>query len=165
MRFNKKGDLAISTNAIVVLIIAVIMLGLIIGFVTKGFGSVSDKFFGEVEKLPEPQTPSASRPITTSELTLAQQGEEFGMKIAIFNAGADASNVKPIITCGDPDRGVIAANSEQANAEPTLASKSSKTFLYVARIADDAPVGKQLCKVSAVNIADISADIVIEVRE
>jgi hypothetical protein len=166
MHFNRKGDLAISTNAIVVLIIAVIMLGLIIAFVQQGFGSVSDRFFGEVEKLPEPVRASASSPVTSSETTIVRQGEQFGMKISVFNTLADeAVETVPALECPD---GVLSddENAEQVNARD-IATKTAHTFLYVNAIAGDAPVGKQLCQITAELDSDttVSADVVLEVRE
>lgn len=164
MTFYKKGDLAISTNAIVVLIIAVIMLGLIIGFVTKGFGAVSNQFLGTVDKLPNPDQPSSSSPITTSDLTLVSQGGQFGTKISVFNAGnTDATSVKPEISCGDTET-VIA--SSQVNSY-TIPAKGYVTFTYLAVVKKDAPIGKQLCQVKADlgSSGSVSADLIIEVNK
>ncbi len=174
---SKKGDLAISTNAIVVLIIAVIMLGLIIGFVTRGFGAVSDKFFGEVEKLPEPPRASGSEPITASELTLVRQGAQFGTKIAVFNTGENtATAVKPEISCGTTDI-VISQDAKDTQVnEKDIPSKEAETFIFMSKIQANAPEGKQLCKLKATLTAaagpagsetniDLSQDIIIEVRK
>ena len=178
MLFNRKGDLAISTNAIVVLIIAVIMLGLIIAFVTKGFSAVSDKFFGQVEQLPPPPTPSGSNPVTTSEVIIGRPGEDFGMKISVYNtlgtATAPAAGVAPSITClngGVLDGQVssIVLATAQVNPKP-IPSRSAVTYTYISKVDKAASPGKHLCTVSVVldsvnpSNSTISSDLTIEVR-
>ncbi len=170
MRLSKKGDLALSTNAIVVLIIAVIMLGLIITFVSQGFGAVSDKFFGEVEKMPNPITPSSSNPITTSDVIVKGRGDDFGFKVAVYNPGGDATGVEITLeNCDD----VLGSGGVIKSGKRDIASRKSQVFTVVGKIADDAKSGKNLCQVraepvylvgsSAPNIQD--ADIVLQIKE
>jgi hypothetical protein len=48
---DKKGDLSLSVNAIVVLVIAIIFLGLAIGFTTKLIGNSKDKLLSGVDNV------------------------------------------------------------------------------------------------------------------
>lgn len=86
---NKKGDLSLSTNAIVVLLMAIIVLGFGIGFTQGMFKDLEIQLRGQTN---EPDAPgaTASRPLTTS------KGEEFHieagdsslMKISVYNPTA-----------------------------------------------------------------------------
>lgn len=92
----KKGSLSISTNAIVVLIIAVVMLGLIMGLVTRGFGLVEDRFFSAISDQPNPPSPSGSQHITmNSETVRASSGERIGFKIAVLNTNDNPITITP----------------------------------------------------------------------
>lgn len=53
MRFNKKAALELSITAIVVLIIAITVLGLGIGFIKKLFGAGTEQIAGELSKIKE----------------------------------------------------------------------------------------------------------------
>ena len=66
MTSYKKADLSLSVNAIVVLILAIVMLGLALGFVKSMFAKTTDKLAGEVEKESEPIPADGSRPLTLS---------------------------------------------------------------------------------------------------
>jgi hypothetical protein len=161
MRLNRKGDLALSTNAIVVLIIAVIILGLIITFVTQGFGAVSDKFFGQVSELPEPPTPSASRPVTSSQVMVAGPGEDFGLKIAIFNAGGESLTASPVITCTNS----FSTPIESQVGTRTIPSREYHVFTYVAKLPQNAKPGKNLCTIVAATGSTVSGELIFEVRD
>ena len=173
MRLSKKGDLAISTNAIVILIIAVIMLGLIIGFVTKGFGAVSKKFFNEADKITDPQQPSGVKLITTSpEQISVTQGDYIKMKIGVYNKGTADSSVKvqPKLDCGS--RTLLVPNTAQANPQ-TIPAKSSIIYTFIMQTDKNAQLGQTLCQISVVDasgsavtdagLKDISADLLVEV--
>lgn len=167
MRLNRKGDLALSTNAIVVLIVAVIILGLIITFITQGFGAVSDRFFGEIENMPNPTTPSASNPITTSDVVVKGRGDDFGFKVSIFNPTSADVTVKPALTCPSAGSGPTVLNGLiQANPR-TIPARAFETFTVVGTIADDAPEGKQLCLLSVdpATTGITSTDVIIQVSK
>jgi hypothetical protein len=155
MRSTKKGDLAISTNAIVILIIAVIMLGLIIGFVNKGFGAVSKKFLQEANKLPDPVAPSASRPITSTENIQAGVGEGFGMKISVYNADPGEKTVEPSIDCG----GIVTDVDSNTQKIP---GKSVAVFTVIGKVSDQATPGQHLCQATS-DLNSAAFDFVLEV--
>jgi len=163
MRLTKKGDLALSTNAIVVLIIAVIILGLIITFITQGFGAVESKFLGQIESMPDPVTPTATRPITFSETLVGSPGGDFGMKVSVFNPEATAADYRVNISGCTTVLPAITSNSRSIDA------RSYATFVIVGEIAATAPPGRALCQLNAVNVSTnvivSSADLIINVRD
>ena len=106
---NKKGSMELSVNSIVILVIAIVMLGLILGFVRSKFGDLNKQL---VNNEPEAQAATPSDRITVSRETVAVSGgEEATLKVqvyavrAIFNTSvdaqgnADATAYKPTIIC------------------------------------------------------------------
>ena len=83
----KKGDLSLSTNAIVVLIMALVILGLMIGFTQGMFGDLRSKLSG-YDKEPDAPHASAANPLTTSKMGdfTVNRGEEVVMKISVYNS-------------------------------------------------------------------------------
>ncbi len=82
----KKGSLAISTNAIVVLIIAVVMLALILTLVTTGFGLIEDRFFEAISEEQDPPGPSGTQHVTINKQNIrASGGDRIGFKFAVLN--------------------------------------------------------------------------------
>ncbi len=67
---NKKGSLSLSINAIVVLILAIVMLGLALGFIKTMFGKVSGQVEALVANEPEPNPAGPSDPLTLSRSTI-----------------------------------------------------------------------------------------------
>lgn len=151
MIFNKKADLAISTNAIVVLIIAVIMLGLIIGFVTKGFGLVEKNFLGQVESQEPPApTASASEPLTLSRTAVvASPGDTIGMKVNIYNpTNAKIAAGQPSVTCanGGADPLIDTTAGTQQVVEKPIDMTGSASFTYLFKLIGGAAAQKYLCQ-------------------
>lgn len=164
---NKKGDLAISTNAIVVLIIAVIMLGLIIGFVTKGFGAVEKKFLGDIEGQETPPSPATiSQPITISSTNkIASPGELVGFKVNIFNVDSTAITEYPTATCLDAaGTSAIASGSEQTLTK-TIDPGTSASFTYFFKVESTTTKGVYLCQMLTTGLAtQATADFTLRVQ-
>lgn len=145
---NKKASLSISTNAIVILIVAVIMLGLIIGLVTRGFSAVERQFLGQIEENePKPDTPTTSNPITLStQSKIASRGERAGFKVNILNTrDGTLESVSPTISC----QGGLAVTNEQAIAKDIDVGQVER-FTYLFAIPDDAQSDVYLCQMKAV---------------
>jgi len=82
----KKATLEISVTAIVILIIAVITLGLILGFVRGMFGRASEKFEEMISAEPDPPIPYDDEPITLSRETIITHAKEAEiLKISVYN--------------------------------------------------------------------------------
>lgn len=82
----KKGAFSLSVNAIVVLILAIIMLGLGISFVRNMFGQASQSFEELISEEPEPVTPTIRSPISLSrEHIITNSGKIEVVKVSILN--------------------------------------------------------------------------------
>ena len=164
MRLTRKGDLALSTNAIVVLIIAVIVLGLIIAFITTGFSGVSKKFREQVESMENPVSPTGSKPISFGELVVSSPGAPFGLKIAIMNTYSSAvveeqPEVFPLITCKKGEVNYI--NDAETQVTPrVIPARGVMTFTYLSQLTDTTTLGQKLCSVE-VAYEDIDGNIVV----
>ncbi len=155
---QRRASLSISTNAIVVLIIAVIMLGLIIGLVTRAFNSVEQKFFNSIDSNePNPPAPSQGTPITLSRTAESgSRGDYIGMKIGILDntPSTTITGAYPAIECkNDPASGTnpIADKSQQYFSK-TLKPGDSNVFTYVFMINKNAVSSTYLCRIVAMGV-------------
>ncbi|MGV8171625.1 MAG: hypothetical protein ACP5OA_02940 [Candidatus Woesearchaeota archaeon] len=91
---NKKGSMELSVNSIVILIIAVVMMGLILGFIQTKFKNVGRDFAKN-----EPNAPmaTASEPMTVSRSeVVVSPNEEMVLKVRIYNLGDAFGGQNPI---------------------------------------------------------------------
>ncbi|MFT4249859.1 MAG: hypothetical protein ACMXYD_00665 [Candidatus Woesearchaeota archaeon] len=158
--YNTRGSLSISTNAIVVLIVAVIMLGLIIGLVNTAFGQVERQFFEHLDQTePAPAGVSSSTPVTLSRTSIrAGRGELVGVKVNILNTQGNDIETKPEIECVGGVN-VVKEDSELV-FEQTLVPGESHIFTYIFEInpSADLPVGTHLCRMTGKDIASSGAE-------
>lgn len=164
----RKGSLSISTNAIVVLIIAVVMLGLILGLVTTGFQMVEDRFFEELQNEPDPSNPTSSDRITINKENInARGGDTIGFKFAVFNNHEEASieDEHVSVRCSedvpwDEDTGITAETV-------TLAPRQSDVFTWVADLDSSPEASTYLCRVRVEGVEQLqghSASFRINIR-
>lgn len=155
---NRKASLSISTNAIVVLIIAVIMLGLIIGLVTTAFGAVEARFLGEIEQEPDAPGTSNAQPITINkDSARGQAGDHIGFKVRVRNIveGLESDELRPILECpGNQDK-LDGTYSEQVLPR-TIPHTSEEQFIYMTMLSGNADSGSYLCRIAAINVTDTS---------
>jgi hypothetical protein len=154
----KRGSLSISTNAIVVLIIAVIMLGLIIGLVTRGFGAVEQQFMERIQQTEDNAPPTTgTTPITTSRQTIVSSaGQLVGIKVGIRNivpatTAGDTLFVKPgDIECQgmSTDNDPVTEDSQQVFAQE-LSTGETAEFTYIFRLKDTLTPNRYLCRLKA----------------
>ncbi len=138
---NIRGGLALSMNAIVVLILAIAMLG--VGLYTVRL--VKTRVVGEFEKLeasiPDPSKVTAATPITLSPETLVGgAGETVGLKVNIYNIGV-ARQLAPNITSCDVIDGVQVNPKQIEQAE-------SDIFTMLVDITKGQAAGRYLCSLS-----------------
>lgn len=109
---NKKGDLSLSINAIVVLILAITMLGLGLGFVRNMFGqgekSINTIF--DTTKLSNPAT--AGDPVKVPSTLTGKKSEVLRIELSIYNTGSTSvTDVTPNIK----DSGCLKAGDTTGN--------------------------------------------------
>jgi len=85
---SKKADLSLSVNAIVVLILAIVMLGLALGFVKTMFGKSANQFDEIISTEKDPEQADMNEPIKLSKGTISLKAKEVGvLKVSVFNPG------------------------------------------------------------------------------
>lgn len=85
-RFSRKADLSLSTNAIVVMIIAITILGLALGFTQGVFTKLGDQIRNIGGRTVVEVPPTSEEPLTlTSTQIDVQRGKDYSMTIAIYN--------------------------------------------------------------------------------
>ena len=141
---NKKGAMQLSINMIVILIIAVVILGLALGFINNMFGSMANQFDPD-----EPDAPGAraSNPITMSRGTgiTASAGEYLTIKWQAFcNIQDGCTNVTlTSITCSELiidqtlGKDIVYGESEQIMTLLSITSSARGTYLCTATFTDD----------------------------
>ncbi len=149
---NKKGSLELSVNSIVILIIAIAILGLALGFIKANFGKLTPKIEELASEIPDAPMASASEPITIhSENLIVGKGKIATVKFSVY-CPEDTNDCKntiiKIIKCeeGGKDIFFIDQNplniehgrSEQITTLITFSGTSGKTYLCSAKFQYDA---------------------------
>jgi hypothetical protein len=92
----KKGAFSLSVNAIVILILAIVMLGLGVTFIRNMFTKAAGQIEEMVSAEPEPQAPYRSDPITVSrEHIITTSGETEVIKVSVYNSWGQGSPSTP----------------------------------------------------------------------
>jgi hypothetical protein len=153
MKFNKKASMQLSINMIVILIIAVVILGLALGFVQGMFGKMSKTFEGEAANEPDAPAASVNNLLTcsrTSGQIVVNPGEELAIKwggycnedpsceFSFDNTNIDCTNV--VTTFTSTNRTITSGESDQITSKLV--------------IAKDAATGTNLCTVETDALSD-----------
>jgi hypothetical protein len=152
----------ISVNAIVVLILAIVMLGLGMAFIRGMFGQVSETFEQKIAEEPEPQTPNIRNPIRLSrEHVITHSAETEVIKVAIFNPTNESwTDAKPDITCPS-------GPSMEDSANPKSLNSNSRED-YTMKLKATGTTDTYLCEITITATAGdpsaYSEDITIEIR-
>jgi len=111
----KLGSMQLSIEAIIILVIAIVLLGLGIGFIKQFFGKGSESLLGKFEPLKEDCDVNANSPLIPKEITL-KQGESIQTKICVYNNQEKKvkNAVFKFLKCVGPD-GVPILSDEGAN--------------------------------------------------
>lgn len=92
---NKKASMELSVNSIVILVIAIVMMGLILGFIRTKFNQISPDL---TTKEPDATAASAGEPITlSSDQKIITAGDSAVIKVNVYNGGT-VDNVKTHIS-------------------------------------------------------------------
>ncbi len=156
---NKKGSLELSVNAIVILIIALAILGLVIGFAVSKFRDLADDFEDDGQKTPEA---TSQDPITlpggANKITL-EKGKDKSFEISVYNSGNTAIDPKAnlALTCSPSDVGSDIFETPTTNID----AGQIKSVPILAKVASDDSVGQYSCEL---NIDGITRTLFIEVR-
>ena len=87
----RRGSLNLSVNAIVILIMAIAILGLSLGFIKGTFDKLTKDFEGAAAEEPDPAVATADEPLTMSRERIIMGSEEVdALKVGVYNTEADA---------------------------------------------------------------------------
>ncbi|MBU0628682.1 MAG: hypothetical protein KKC75_05800 [Nanoarchaeota archaeon] len=142
---HKKAAMELSVTAIVVLILAIVMLGLGLGFIRGMFGKVSTQLEQQVAAEPEPSAPTGAFPITLSrESLITHAGDKEIIKVGLYNPSNESwLTISPTISCTPPLNGITVdanpKNVEQGqsvifNLLSTIPSSAPNTYLCQVQI-------------------------------
>jgi len=141
----KKGALELSASAIVILILAIVMLGLALGFVRGMFGKATTSFEELISAEPEPSAPSGGEPLTLSkEVIVTRAKEDVVLKVAAYNpSNVDWTNTAPVLNCAsDQVINIIQVNNR------TVRQGETQSYNVLVSIKSSAPPGSYLCDAS-----------------
>ena len=159
---NKKGALELSVNAIVILIIALTILGLVLGFAVSKFRGLSS------ELTLSQDTPEATAQVPiqfpggTSELTLSKTAKT-KMAVSIYNSGTaaiDTSGSVYKLDCAGPTSGVDEAKIT-FDAVGSVPAGSIGTSSMLVGVDPSVAVGSYSC---ILQIGDVSRSISLEIQ-
>jgi hypothetical protein len=137
---NKKGSLELSVNSIVILIIAIAILGLALGFIKANFGSLSQKLEQSTAEIPDAPMATASEPITIhSENLIVGKGQQVPVKFSVYCPEDTNDCVNTIINVEECDevfskieqipKDINAGRTQQFNTLVTFSGTSGQTYL------------------------------------
>lgn len=155
---NKKGSMELSVNSIVILVIAIVMLGLILGFVKTKFSQL-DNQLGSTE--PDAPLASASNPLTISRTQIAgSPGEEIGIKFSAYANTATGIAASDLITftCGTAQTPYVKIGGVTGKA---IATDNVGTYIVILKVPSTAPKGKQVC---VAGLKGNTIDVMFEVK-
>ncbi len=139
----RRGEIALSTNAIVTVVIALVILVLLIVFVTGGFTSVSDIFLGKAKQSIAPQSTTAQT-LTWAFDRPPVQGESYLLQVSVYNEGSAASNVRLSLVC-PPN---ILLGTMQSSTKD-IPSRATASYQAVGEIDISARSGQHICTLTA----------------
>lgn len=146
---NKKASMELSINSIVILVIAIVMMGLILGFIRTKFSEVGGNL---VANEPEPQAADNDDKMTLSrEMISTIPGGQAILKINIFNPTAfDITGAKPDVICSGLSKPVTI----QTPTAKTIASGTTMSYIITISVAKTEGRGKSaLCTINVAGAA------------
>ena len=149
----RRGSLSIGTNAIVVLIIAVIILGLIVGFIETTLGNITNRVQSLTEEEPEPRAPTTYEPMTVSREVIRERPKtDVGVKLKVINVlGSGDILPNPSITCSGKAGAPDTIGEQWSVQGTTIPAGEIREVLFAFSIADNAEEGTYLCEIDIGN--------------
>ena len=148
MKFlNKKGDLNLSINAIVILIIAIVFLGLALTFTRNIILGSSSKLLTQVD-MADFSNPATADTIMTfdSQLTF-KASETKTIKMSVYNKNSDSTNEAQVqITDCQPTGGISSSNLIVTSVKTKIDGNSQKSFPIIVA-TKGAKVDSYICTV------------------
>lgn len=150
MTSGKKGALELSVNAIVILVIAIVILGVALAFTKGMFGKVSTQVEEKVEDDYGLAMPSPTDPVTLSkEVIVVMPDEDVTLKVGAYNpSGVEWTDEAPSIICKD-------LNIPFEINPKTLKPTEQEVYTILFRIPKNINLQSYLCTVSMPSLGNV----------
>ena len=169
-RTKRKADLNMSINAIVVLILAITMLGLGLGFIRTMFKGATSKLAGAVESASLKNPADSSNPLTIDRQIQVKAGSSERIEIGYYNSGvAEVTGVKLALTGCQGDAVLTVTDPFTLNTLASGAVKAGESTGYngILAVKSGVPKGTYICQIattpSGASTSDQSAQFFLEV--
>jgi len=147
-RPNKKASLNLSINAIVVLILAITMLGLGLGFIRTMFKGATGKLSGAIESTSLKNPADSTTPLTIDRQITLEAGEAQRIEIGYYNAFTQENRDVALTTVSCDNAGVfndLKLSSISAEAVPAGESVGFNAILETESVER----GTFICQIKA----------------
>jgi len=161
MRRNRKGSMELGVNAIVVMIIALALLGLGIGFITNLFKGGQGKLGSLIDRADLPVHADASNPIMfdTSDMVI-KAGSSGKLIVSVYNSDLGDGDIGlDLLRCVDSDsvqldEGLIT----MAAPAQTIGLGNDGGFRAIIKVIKDVDKGTYICTLIAGSATDGAVD-------
>jgi len=144
---NKKGDLSLSVNTIVIIVLAITLLGLGLTFIQTLVGGAADKLGGFIDDVDLTEKPTSSNALVVPRELEVKLNSNKNVNIGFYNKGpASVTKVRPklgeCITVSDETaEGTITLVSPKKDSVAPSESQGYKAVLTI----EDVPEGNYIC--------------------
>jgi len=151
MIMKKRGSLALSMNAIVILIMAIAMLGVGLGVINMVRKTAEQEVTRLGAEVPEPAVASAGNRLTLSgEPVVGARGDTKGVKISYYPLTGTTGDIKlgPTIDCPSGGIGALQVINKSLKANTPVS--------YIIGVPLEGAAGQYIC---SLEMEDVSKDI------
>jgi len=153
MKFNKKAALNLSVQAIVILVIAFVVLGLALTLTRYIFGTAQEKAGRAIDIIELESKPTSDNPITIPKKVIIAKGTSKEMDIGVYNikdtpyTSATLGISRCIKTVGAADEREIATEDlpSMVTVEQTIESSDSAAYRAYLTENDKLSAGNYIC--------------------
>ena len=145
---QKKAAMELSVTAIVTLILAIVMLGLGLGFIRGMFTKVSTSIEEQISAEPEAELARSSDPLTISRQTIiSEAGASIALKVNAYNPTQnDYTDAEPDIRCKESDAASTDIPITETATPRDIEVAETGAFTVLVTVPDK-DTGSYLCQV------------------
>ena len=149
---NKKGALELGINTVVILVIAIILIGGGIAFITN----IGNKLTENVDNIPDellPVKPTSSEPLALSaeEVSIKKGGSE-QLTVGVYNTGSTPAD--DVIITSDSCTGENSGKLTIQSIPTTIESGATAGYKVILKTTDSIDEGVIICNIKAVDKDD-----------
>ena len=152
---RKKASLQLSINAIVVLVMAMVLLGLGLSFIRHLINQGKEKFIGAIDMTEIDNPATASQPLVVDHNVKLKSGGTTFLKLSYYNT---YPTTKSVTIKGTGDNGGVVCYGSNSSATFSLSSISRSVdagnvvgFRVLLKDADSASLDRYTCSIKAVD--------------